>query len=386
MTKTIRMRTAAAFAICLSFSLDAAGADKRPRSGFSYDASLADTAKTQILVLGTPHLAAMKNPPGPAALAPLIAALETFEPDVIGVERIAPHILLAMQQRSSFMAEVAAQFGGRYLDNGRAMQAALGTSAAEAAARVASALHTDHELDEAERLRLVADMLAAYDYSSAVLQWSYVPEAARHSEAAARVVPADVAASLDESLRSPNEVYSIAVTLARRRGLQQIAAIDDQSDAAIVAEILELHSGELEKIENHPETKALRQSPARKRSDAAYESGLASAEGLLRFYRFINSAEATDADVAGQWGRYFRTKLPSGVDRSRVAQWEVRNLLIAAHVREASALKPGGRVLVLIGSAHKPFLDRYLSQMLDVRVRQLEELTGGAECIRKRPR
>ncbi len=384
MTKTIRVRMAAAFAICLSISLDAAAAGKRPWNGFSYEASLPDTAKTQILVLGTPHLEAMKSPPRPAALAPLIATLEKFEPDVIAVERIAPHILLALQQRSSFMAEVATQFGGKALDKGRAMQAALGTSAAEAAARVASVLRSDQKLDDSGRLRLVADMLASYDYTSAVLQWSYIPEAARHSEEAAKVVPADVAANLDESLRSPNEIFSIAVPLARHRGLQQIAAIDDQSDAAIVAEILERQPGELEKIENHPETKALQQSAARKRFDAEYESGLTSAEGLLSFYRFINSAEAVDADVAGQWGRYFRTKLPSGVDRSRVAQWEVRNLLIAAHVREASALKPGGRVLVLIGSAHKPFLDRYLGQMMDVRLRQLEDLARGAERIRKR--
>jgi hypothetical protein len=68
------------------------------------------------------------------------------------------------------------------------------------------------------------------------------------------------------------------------------------------------------------------------------------------------------------------SNLPSGVDRSRVAQWEVRNLLIAAHIRQATALHPGERMLVVIGSAHKPFLDRYLRQMLDVRVIQLESL------------
>ncbi len=37
---------------------------------------------------------------------------------------------------------------------------------------------------------------------------------------------------------------------------------------------------------------------------------------------------------------------------------------------------PGRRVLVIIGAAHKPFLDAYLGRMLDVRVVGLRSLEG----------
>lgn len=366
----------AALAICIlgSASLFAEQASGRAASGLQYEPPLPESAKTQVLVLGTPHLGAMKTPPPPAALEPLLAVLTRFHPAVIGVERIPPDILLSMQQRGEFMAEVAQQFGGRYLDAGRKMQTALGISAADASKRVNALLQNRDGLDANARLQLVACMLAAYDYDSAVLQWSYVPDSARHSDAVASLLPADIAAAVDKSLHSPNEASSIAVTLAGRLGLQQIVPIDDQSDAVIAAEIMERFPGELEKIEQHRETKALRESASRAHADAEFEAGRSGPAGLLPYYRFINSPQATGQDVAGQWGRYFRTNLPSGVDRSRVAQWEVRNLLIAAHIRQATALHPGERMLVVIGSAHKPFLDRYLRQMLDVRVIQLESL------------
>jgi pheromone shutdown protein TraB len=79
-------------------------------------------------------------------------------------------------------------------------------------------------------------------------------------------------------------------------------------------------------------------------------------------------------DVSKQWHLFFRTELPSKIDRARVALWEARNLNIAGRIRAASAWHPGGRVLVVIGAAHKPFLDLYLAQMMDIQVVQLGDV------------
>jgi len=70
-------------------------------------------------------------------------------------------------------------------------------------------------------------------------------------------------------------------------------------------------------------------------------------------------------------------KLTSRLDRSRLALWDVRNLNILSNLRRASARKPGGRMLVIIGAGHKPFLDVLLAQMLDVRPVQLSDLLKG---------
>jgi bifunctional DNA-binding transcriptional regulator/antitoxin component of YhaV-PrlF toxin-antitoxin module len=41
---------------------------------------------------------------------------------------------------------------------------------------------------------------------------------------------------------------------------------------------------------------------------------------------------------------------------------------MAANIREVAGWKPGVRVLVIVGSAHKPWLDHYFRQMTDVRI------------------
>jgi hypothetical protein len=81
----------------------------------------------------------------------------------------------------------------------------------------------------------------------------------------------------------------------------------------------------------------------------------------------IPAAFAT-ADVDAQWGVFLRTHFESGSDRSRLGLWENRNLTIAARIRGVAALHPGGRVLVIYGAAHKPFLEAYLSKMADLRL------------------
>ena len=104
-------------------------------------------------------------------------------------------------------------------------------------------------------------MLAACEYESAVLQWGYLSAADRAPVAAASGLPPAVVAGMEKSLVATNEIFSVAAALARRLGLQRLTPIDDQTDAAIFAEIVERLPGELEKIEEHPESRALRSSP-----------------------------------------------------------------------------------------------------------------------------
>jgi hypothetical protein len=282
-------------------------------------------------------------------------------------------VLVDLHRRGGFMAEVANQFGETHLRIASLMQERLALSFAEAAARVDRTLWAGMPASAAARERLIAEMLAACEYESAVLQWGYLSTEDRAAVAPSLLPPA-IVAELDNGLVAPNEIISVAATLARRIGVQRLMPVDDQTDAAIFAEIAERFPGELEKIAAHAETKALSRTPLGARSDALFQMGRGGPEGLLPFYRFINSTEATTQDAVDQWGRYFRMRLASGVDRARAAQWEVRNLRIAANVRQASALHPGGKVLVVIGSAHKPFLDRSLAEMLDVEVVRLESL------------
>lgn len=68
------------------------------------------------------------------------------------------------------------------------------------------------------------------------------------------------------------------------------------------------------------------------------------------------------------WLRVIDRPTPGTVGRVRTAGWEVRNLRMAANIRQAMAAHPGGRVLVIVGSGHKAWLDAYLAMMTDVRI------------------
>ncbi len=69
-------------------------------------------------------------------------------------------------------------------------------------------------------------------------------------------------------------------------------------------------------------------------------------------------------------GDNHQTAFPCRFGRQYVAYWEVRNLRMAATIRDmlAEAPGPGMRALVVVGASHKPYLEAYLHQMHDVRI------------------
>jgi hypothetical protein len=321
--------------------------------------------RTTVLVLGTMHLSQARSKWRPDVLEKLIAALERFRPDVIAVERMPPSVTDGMmlldgrhRQVAAMMAKATVTYGGR-------AQQHLGVTRLEAESRARSLLArvpAEHGAG-LTRLReeLALTLLAAYDEPSAVLQWSLVPSAQRGRAAS---VPDDIATHLATAVDGANEIASIAAAVGRRVGLQRLAGMDDHNDAAITLEFWDDFARE---IDAAPATAALKAdtfyAEASRRFDAAYASG-----DLFPHYQWLNSAAFTQGDVDRQFGLYLRTRLASGLDRARLAQWEVRNMRMAAHIREASARRPGGRVLAVVGVAHKLFLDQYLRQFADVQV------------------
>ncbi len=219
-------------------------------------APIKDKERTQVLVLGTEHLATLGERFTPGLLCSLLDALAEFGPGVIAVEALPPaevDRLANAADSSEASAQILAAFAGDALRYGREAQAALGLTYEGAAAAADAMLRGGAPREDEARRSLCLHLLAAYDLPSAVLQWS----------------------------------------------------------------------------------------PGHQR-----------------------------ADVAAQWHLFCRTRLESGLDRARAALWEARNLNIASRIRQASAFHAGGRILVVIGAAHKPFLDQYLGLMMDVEILQ----------------
>lgn len=355
------------------------GAADAPAASYSLSAPIEDGERTQIFVLGTEHLTTLGDVFDADLLADLLEALAEWDPDLIAVESLPPVEIRRLVAMSADDPEGAAgqilqAFAASAAQHAPAAQAALGLDAAQAFARAESVLSVPPGPDDS-RARRALLALAAYDVPNAYLQWASIPEDDR---AAARgTVPTTIASFLDAGIDSANEISSIAVALARRLGHERIASIDDHVDDE-VGLATGLNEQLMSELQGNPAFDSLVASPyfqeAAERLPAAAESG-----DLLPFYRQMNSSAELQDDLVAQWHLFYRTDLPSGLDVGRAALWEARNLHIAGRIRAASARVPGGRVLVVIGAAHKPFLDTYLHQMMDVVVEPSAGVLGTTE-------
>lgn len=67
-----------------------------------------------------------------------------------------------------------------------------------------------------------------------------------------------------------------------------------------------------------------------------------------------------------------RAKMRQGVDafcrNARGQDWETRNLRMASNIRDVLGMRPGMRMLVVVGASHKGYLEAYPHQMHDVRI------------------
>jgi hypothetical protein len=325
----------------------------------SFASSLPPEERTEVLVLGTPHLDQVQGFE-PEMLAGLLDVLEAWEPQVVCVEALPARTLVAMQAEGSAYAPVLDSFGRATIELGRQAQEFLEVGRAEAGSILAL---EGAGLASWER---ALTALAALERPSALLAWAL----ARDEGQVPDDLPEALVTRLDAAVASRNEISSLALALARRLGLPVLDAVDDHMDKD---DYLAL-AGDLEReLRGHAEVEAVAEAAAFVAAGRSLSAALEAGD-LLPHYLLLDEPEQQAADVRAQWDVFLRTRLSSGLDRARLALWDVRNLAIAANVRRASARVPGGRVLVVIGAGHKPFLDALLGSALDVRLVRLSDL------------
>jgi hypothetical protein len=315
---------------------------------------------TQILVLGTPHLSATPDGWNPAVLEPLLERLAAFKPDAIAIEALPGHNISTMWQYRASFPDVATTYGGRAMLIAAIARSRVQMDMPEADAEVRRTLAAWPAKPTAEQRRKLAALFAASgDPHSALVQWWQL-------DPKDRIADANVAPLLVEQLAAydtrRNENHMIAARLAARLGLQRLYPTDDQSDDAgpNFLEPMQAFMKEpwLKEMLAEPKTKLL--------VDSA--KALTTPEAALQTYRMLNTDATGHVDADGQWLNMLVRPSPEEVGRRRVAAWEVRNLRMAANIREVTARHTGGRLLVIVGSSHKPWFDAYLRMMSDVQV------------------
>lgn len=326
--------------------------------------------QSEVAVLGTPHLSGHRDRVRPEQLERLLGLLQAFAPTRIAVESLTADEIAMLAEREAHdpaAAEIVRMFARGTLELGRLMQRTLAIDRVAAARRAQAILEKSNWApDDDARLELVAHWLAAFEFNSAALQWSYLPQDVRSR---ATNLPADARARMDRFLASSNENVLLALVLARRLGLQTIIPIDSQYDGV---RTLSAPAEALEELFSDPRRAQMRDAAHAARADgmrdAAFEAG-----DLLPLYRYMNSREHMAGD-ATQWHWLFAGGNSAGVDRLRYAMWELRNLRQATNILDAAASVRPERLLVVVGAAHKAPVERLLATQLSVKLLDFDAL------------
>jgi hypothetical protein len=342
-----------------------AAAQNRPFDPREYQGRHVGEA-TQILVIGTPHLSGAPESLDPAVLEPLLERLAAFRPDAIAIEALPGRSIAQMWEYREVYPDVATDYGGRAMALSAIARPGVGLDMAGAEAEARRMLRSlPAEPTPAQRRRLAALFAAAGDPASAIVQWWRLDPSERVADDNVPRLLAEQLATYETPARR-NENYLIASRLAARLGLERIYPMDDQSDD-VGPEFEGDFRADMEAFMSEPWLRALLDDPAFKPMVEASQN-LTSPDQALATYRMLNQNRTGRADADGQWFSMINRTSPNDAGRARVAAWETRNLRMAANIREVSAQFPRGRVLVIVGSAHKPWLDAYLAQMSDVQI------------------
>lgn len=357
--------------ILLVVPVCAGAAEQRYFDIYGMEAPLSAEARSRVLILGTPHLALLADDLTPGHLSFALEHLESFRPSIIGVESLPGTTIETMRALGGPFDTVLEHFAGWISEHGPIAQETLGVTGAAARAELDQLLAefaaSEGPVKPQARRRAVMLALAGFDQPTAVLQWRYLPASSRK---AGDDVPEILAARLDRMAASWNETYSIGVELAHRLGHQRIASIDDHMDKdRLLAIMPELEA----KLANAEEAKALAESSIYAELGARQERAIKEGD-LWPLYEWMNSNDYVRTDVKGQFHLFFRVAGAEALGRQRSALWEVRNLNIASNVRRAAESLGAGNMLVIIGAGHKPFLETYLEQMMDMEIVEFDRL------------
>lgn len=316
------------------------------------------TAPTKIMIVGLSHLGNASAKFQLAWLEPVLCRLRAYKPAIILTEAMSGEQVMDLDAYAAYHGN-ATRYAGPTLEMAKAAQTQLNLTAAQALVG-ANALAKSGNLTPAQRRQLAGLFVAAAEPFSATVQWMRLAPAER--VAADGISPA-LAKRLDRFVGLRNEITSLAARLAADLGLERVyGAGDHASDVALPADsamnAAVAAEPSLRDLFNH-QTPAFRLVPEdTMRLSAAWQ--------VIPVLKWKNSVRFGKLDADAQWLSLLRSEKMGAVGRQRVAAWEAQNLRMAVAIREATASIPGGRALLVVGAAHKPFIEAYLRTFTDV--------------------
>lgn len=308
---------------------------------------------TKVLNLGSMHLSKLSAAGKKGMMSALLDKLAAFKPDIITVEDVSGE---QCEHLKRYSADYPESFD-TWCKDMDAAQKAVGNDPPAAAAEIRKTLASWPAMPTpAARRRLAAAFLAAGEMPSAVVQWQRLPVEERHAGDGIN----DEAAKLVERVGvRPNETYEVGVALAVRLGLERVIRVDDHTSDGVLADVGPGFDGAIQAAWK------IAPSPAVAKENAM-TAALKTPEDVLELYRFVNLPETQRQSINADFHAALGQQTPELYGREYVAAWEVRNLRMVSNIRAAFGMRPGARVLNIVGASHKPYYDAYLNLMHEV--------------------
>jgi hypothetical protein len=316
---------------------------------------------TQVMVLGLSHLDGAAKDFETAWLEPVLCRLRAYRPTVVLSEAMSGEEVMHLDSYVAYHGTDPGRYAGPTLKQARIAQANLEMSAPQALV-AANTLAIKHPATPAERRRLAILFVAAGEPLAASVQWLRLAPGERLAKDG---VDLSTAASLDRFLSSRSELMSLATRTAADAGLERVHSAGSHASDVVqpawdeFTKVFEAAPGQKEKA-NHED--------ARWRNMSADRLTLKSADEVMPAFKIRNSPAFARMDADGQWLSMLRNPAMGKTGRQWVAAWEAQNLRMALAIREATAADPGGRALLIVGASHKPFIESYLRQLVDLEV------------------
>ena len=346
--------------VILSTALILASCENTISSNFGGVDPTLTVSPTQIMILGTPHLSNYSEDLNLADLEPLLERLEKYAPDIITIESSSG---MTCNRVRSYPLEHAG-YANYYCFDGEPYRAESGLSVSD------GSFHAHHILLDwpsqptvEQRKTLTAAFLASEEPESALVQWLQLNKKDRQIGEGVGAMSVEF---LNEFEKSMNESRSIAARLAARLGLEKVYYTDDHGSYFSSDAESKAYGARLNELwPQHGD-------PCRTYWDEL-EVKLKNGD-VIEAYEEYNSQLYGQKKLDCDFKRTMNDSEPEGYGRKYTLDWQARNLRMVSMIVSAAADKPGGKVLSIVGAAHKPYYQAYLHQMHDIEVVSTDEV------------
>ncbi len=312
--------------------------------------------KSEILILGTPHLNQIEGFK-PEMIKDLLNKLNEYDFDAVCIENMPSELLYDIRSRRDVsFKSVLDYYGGDRISIADSVQTELDLNFLQIEKKFFQLIKKEH-LSDQNRMNLVEYSLGLGDPVTAALHLHFIKDKSilQKSRVSTKFIN-----GLKENVKSYNENYTIALQIAKNEEHRKIEYIDNFQDEAILYKYSPDFVQEFQ--DNQQSFMNIAQSPVFTKGNSILKADIKN-KNLINYYRYINSSEFMKQDFQAQWQIWLDTKFPLGTDKTRYYLWEMRNLQISANIVRVISLNPGKRILVIIGASHKSFLEKYLKQL-----------------------